>query len=85
MILTFEKFRAAACVLLSGMAGFLIALPLTYDREPAAATLIVAACSVLGAIGGCRRRSSVAYFYFCLVCVTILAWIVSFRYFQIEI
>ena len=72
----FESARRAATVVLSGIVGMLIGMPVSGSAgSPLSAALIVVAFGALGTAAGYRRRRSRAFFYLTLVALLGLATI----------
>ena len=74
------EFRELACVALSTIFSFLFSIPLTIGLEHKVALLLIVTFSTLGYVIGFKRRKSVGFFYFCLIGVSVMAWIVSFQF-----
>lgn len=71
-----ERFRAVATVVLGGIIGACIALPVTLTVDPMTGRPLSAAFTLLGVAAGYKNRAHVGFFYFSLVCATILLAIV---------
>ena len=72
---TFDQFRGLACVVLGAITGVLIGLPLAIEGR----AWIVPVSLIAGLMVGYRRRRSVAFLYFCLVTILLLATVISFQ------
>jgi len=85
MAADFQKFKHLSCILLSTIIGVLIAIPLCGGLSSTLRLPLLITSAGLGGLIGKRRKDSVAFFYFCLIAVVVLAWLVSFRYFVIDL
>ena len=74
--LSFEKFKSGICVLLSALAGVLIAIPLAASVKSVSALIIVVLFGVMGALIGIRQRRSALFFCVSLVTVLVLAYLI---------
>lgn len=75
--LSFEQFRSVACIVLGGVVGLLIGLPISLHLPSPLSVAIPLASLALGIISGYRHRQSIVFFYFALACVCVLSAVVG--------
>ncbi|WKZ57970.1 MAG: hypothetical protein QY326_04695 [Bdellovibrionota bacterium] len=73
------SLHAISSVMLSTLVGLLIVLPVLPQMSPTSGAFLGAAGAAAGFLIGRRHRQSRGFFYFSLVCVLMLAMLVSFN------
>jgi hypothetical protein len=73
----FQSFRSASSVVLGSLTGILIALPAALPLGAVGSAVVSIVAGAGGAAIGYRRRHSVGFFYFALICVLVLASLLS--------
>ena len=76
------RFVEIACIGLGALVGCLIVLPLVATPGSSAPVPLLVAGTAAGAVIGYRYRGSRAFLYFSLVCILLLATVISFSTFQ---
>ncbi|MCO6430718.1 MAG: hypothetical protein J5J00_07635 [Deltaproteobacteria bacterium] len=69
------RFRQFISVLLGGLAGLLISVPVVAGGESWAAALLPLVFGALGAAGGYRNRTSHFFFYFSLFTICVMLFL----------
>ena len=77
-----ESFRPVSCMIMGTLAGFLIGVPVAINSNGSLGIFALVAATLAGFLTGYRRRHSLAFFYFSLVCVLVLASTVSLNLFE---
>lgn len=74
-----SSLHSMSSVVLATLTGLLIVLPLAGSGDPTSGVGLGLIGGLAGFMVGYRRRHSRAFFYFSLVCVLVLAVVVSFN------
>ena len=74
-----QKFYQIATIILSAIAGFLIAIPLISSATNKFTLLVVPIFTLMGGLAGYRRRNSHVFFYISLAAVGILSSLITLR------
>lgn len=76
------RFQQIATIVLAGITGLLIALPIGLPKGPEASMLYALGGLLFGAVSGYRRRNSKIFMYFCMIASAVLSTLLIFYGFK---